>query len=765
MLRARVPVLSWLPAYNVTSCLPGDLLAGITVAIMHIPQGMGSALLGGLPPITGIYMAFFPVLLYSLLGTSRHISLGTFAIVSLMLGNVIEKVNLVTTDSQSALARNLTDTLPALTDTLPVMTDTLPVMTDTLPVTTDTLPVTTDTLPVTTDTLPVTTDTLPVTTDALPVTTDTLPTMTGTLPPMTGTLPTNSTLRYTPSQVAAIVALVCGIVEVVLGVVSVGNLSVFLSDMLVSGFTTAAAVQVLVSQLKYLLGVHVRRYDGPFNVIYILQDTLAQVLSSNPATVFISALTMAVLVINNELVKPWLRKKTKFPLPIELIVVASATLCSYLANLHRKYNIEILGEIPTGLPKPTPPPFELLPAVAMDSVFICVISFTVSFSMAKIFAKRHNYPIDATQELYAMGVSNFFGSFFGCAPISASFSRTLILEGVGGKTQLSSLVCCSLLLFVLLFVGPLFETLPNCVLSSIIIVAIKGMFMQVADLKKVWAMSHADALIWLTTFLGVVIIDINYGLLMGIVMSLLVLVGRSHKPKTVHLGQVPNTDVYLDVNKYSMTAEVPRVKIYQFCGPLHFANCEYFREQLVSVTGLNPATIVAAKLSAVGQQQQQQELEYQQQKIEAPLTSQLSKEMNGTSDSAKTIERMTSRTLWGVEYLVVEMSAVSYTDSSGGNLLSQLYKEYQEAGITVCLAALSESVLEMLESCGTLKVIPSEHIFHSAHDAVTTLTHDNPCCGDNPLMHSHHNPSSDDTVVVLNHRDSTAADVSISMKL
>lgn len=165
-----------------------------------------------------------------------------------------------------------------------------------------------------------------------------------------------------------------------------------------------------------------------------------------------------------------------------------------------------------------------MPAVLVDATIISIVAYTVSFSMSKIFAKRHGYSVDATQELYALvssdghclavvvvvcvlvaffsyiiaafvytcatvfvwllmallsgsilpfsfpkqGASNVFGSFFGCAPVAASLSRSLIQEAVGGVTQITSFICCSLILLVLLFVGPVFETLPN--VSVVVIV-------------------------------------------------------------------------------------------------------------------------------------------------------------------------------------------------------------------------------------------------------------------------------------------------------
>lgn len=88
-------------------------------------------------------------------------------------------------------------------------------------------------------------------------------------------------------------------------------------------------------------------------------------------------------------------------------------------------------------------------------------------------------------------------------------------------------------------------------LSSIIVVALKGMFLQVNDLKRVWAISRADASIWIAAFLAVVIIDIDYGLMVGVLMSLVVLLIRGQKPSTAILGSIPNTDIYLDIKKYS----------------------------------------------------------------------------------------------------------------------------------------------------------------------------------------------------------------------
>lgn len=104
---------------------------------------------------------------------------------------------------------------------------------------------------------------------------------------------------------------------------------------------------------------------------------------------------------------------------------------------------------------------ELVREVGVDSFIIAMVSYTISVSMALIFATKLNYEIDFNQELLAMGVGNMVGSCFSCMPFAASLSRSAIQEASGGKTQLASLVSCGILTFVLLWIGPFFEDLPR----------------------------------------------------------------------------------------------------------------------------------------------------------------------------------------------------------------------------------------------------------------------------------------------------------------
>lgn len=181
----------------------------------------------------------------------------------------------------------------------------------------------------------------------------------------------------------------------------------------------------------------------------------------NWAAFTISAITILILCMNNEWLKPKLSKVCFLPVPIELIVVVSGTLLSRFMHLASNYQIKTIGHIPTGFPAFEVPNLELAKDIAVDGFIIAMVSYTVSVSMALIFAQKLNYEIDFNQELLAMGTGNVVGSFFSCMPFAASLSRSAIQQSTGGKTQIASLISCGLLTFVLLWIGPFFEDLPK----------------------------------------------------------------------------------------------------------------------------------------------------------------------------------------------------------------------------------------------------------------------------------------------------------------
>lgn len=349
-------------------------------------------------------MAFFPVLVYAIFGTSRHVSIGTFAVVSLMTSKVVATYS-------TTHERPVNETIDAL-----------------------------------------------------------------------GAIAEEA--QYTPIQVATATAMVVGIFQLIMCFLRLGALASLLSEPLVNGFTTAAAVHVMVNQLKDLLGIIVPRHQGAFKIILTVKDVFLLLPATNLTTLYISIVCITFMFCMNEILKPWASKKCLVPIPSELFAVLGGTVLSYILHFGPNYGVKLVGTIPVGLPAPELPPLSLLKLVAVDSIGITVVSYTVVMSMGLIFAQKLQYEIRANQELLAMGLANITGSFFSCIPVACALSRSLIQFQTGGKTQIASVVSSGLILIVLLWIGPCFESLPRAVLAAIIIVALKGMFLQVLDLKR-----------------------------------------------------------------------------------------------------------------------------------------------------------------------------------------------------------------------------------------------------------------------------------------
>ncbi|XP_043248167.1 solute carrier family 26 member 10-like isoform X1 [Colletes gigas] len=579
VLKNSVPLIDWLSKYDWKNDILGDIIAGITVAVMHIPQGMAYAILGNVPPIVGIYMAFFPVLVYLFLGTSRHNSMGTFALICMMTGKVVSTYSTHGQSSSNGTAEN--ESLLA-TDN-----------------------------------------------------------------------------QYTPVEVATAVTFTVAMIQLGMYVLRLGVIASLLADSLVSGFTTGAAIHVFTSQVKDLLGLTgLPRRKGPFKLILTYLDVINNIYNVNWVAILLSCVTIVILVINNFL-KPKVAKLSPFPVPIEMMAVIIGTILSVYMNLEDAYKIVTVGHIPVGLPVPSVPPMSLIPYILVDSFVITMVSYTISMSMALIFAQKLGYEVDSNQELMAQGTGNLVGSFFSCMPFTASLSRSLIQQTVGGHTQLASLISCGILISVLLWIGPFFEPLPRCVLASIIVVALKGMLMKVTEFKRFWQLDKMDGAIWAMTFTTVVLMDVEYGLLLGIILCVGKLVLFSVQPYTCTLALVPGTELYLDIKRYKSAVELAGIKIFHYSGSLNFACRQYFRDQVHKVAGLTPR-----KESIAGFKH----------------------------DELREIKKL--------QTLILDFTALSHIDLAGATTVKNLINEYNEVDIAVYVAGCCGPVYEMMRKCG-----------------------------------------------------------------
>lgn len=664
-LRQLFPFTSILRGYSALYDLPCDLIAGLTVGIMHIPQGMAYALLARLPPVYGLYTSFYPVLLYFFFGTSKHISVGTFAVVSLMVGAVVD-------DGHVAWERKQThDILHGNNVT------------------------------------------------ALPATNG------------TGSWPISSNAKLELEDIkvayAMSVTFAVGVLQIFLGLVRLGFLTTFLSDPLISGFTTGAAVHVLSSQLHSIFGIPVGQYSGPFKLLYGYRDFLVNLNQVNYVTMTASISAMVVLVLIRDGINNNKKhcSRMRVPIPIELIVIIGAALCSHYLNLHEEFKVEVIGHIPRGLPKMDLTVLRFLPDVLGEAFAICFSAFALSFAIAKILADKHGYVVDANQELFAHGVTNVIGSFFSSFCSAASLSRSVVQDEVGGRTQIASLVSALLILIVLLAVGPLFKPLPNCILAAIIVVSLKRLFLQFKDLNRLWKVSKIDFTVWIVVFMGTVLFDVDLGLLVGLIYNLVPILLRTQRPYVCLMGHVEGTKMYADVNVHKEAVEVPGVKIFRFEAPLYYANMDHFRRSLEGATGLN-----AKDLKQLHDNIKETDMSLRHEQVCLGTTSTWTEDpCEGHSHSrppgARATVPLPPSASGGVKAIVIDGSTIQYIDSVTARVLREIIQEYKDVGIEVYLGECKPTVRSMLDKSGFYVHVPRRNVCATIHHAVLLATQSN----------------------------------------
>ncbi|CAG2531721.1 SulP family [Maribacter dokdonensis] len=466
------PFLDWISSYKKTDFVK-DLLAGITVGIVLVPQGMAYAMIAGLPPVHGLYASLFPVLVYALLGTSRKIAVGPVAMDSLLVA-----VGL-------------------------------------------------------------------------------------------GTLAITGVENYI--KMVVVLALMVGVIQFLLGVLRMGFLVNFLSKPVISGFTSAAAIIIVFSQMKHLLGISVigsnRIYKTVINIFYKLGEI-------NYVDFSIGLVGIALLLG----FKKWAKN-----IPGILIIVVLGIVAVYFFQLET-YGIKLVGNVPSGLPSFIMPTLNIedVKQLAPIAIALALVGYLEAISIGKaIEDKTGEDTIKANQELIALGSSNIVGSFFQGYPVTASFSRSAISFDAGTKTNLSAIFSVILVVLTLLFLTPLFKFLPNAILASIIMVSVVKLI-DIKYFKYLWSNRKDEFFVMLVTFLITLFIGITQGILIGVLCSLLLMVYRTSKPHFVEIGNIGNSDYYKNVIRFADEVVVRNdLLIVRFDSQLYFGNSAYFKKQLL----------------------------------------------------------------------------------------------------------------------------------------------------------------------------------------
>ena len=375
---------------------------------------------------------------------------------------------------------------------------------------------------------------------------------------------------------AALLALMVGLLQLGLGLLRAGFVVNFVSGAVVSGFTSAAAVVIALSQLKGLLGIDV---SSAQSAVGLLLEVGRGISGVDPVTAAVGLGSVTVLLATKRLAP-------RFPAP--LVVVLFGTLLTYFLALHEK-GLDIVGEVPGGLPALALPPLDAGAALALapTALTVAFLAYVEAFAVARSIAAKEGYGIRANKEFRGLGLANIAAALFSGYPVTGGFSRSAVNHGAGARTQLSSVVTALLVLLALAAFTPLFYYLPNAVLAAIVITAVYGLI-DAKTPARLFGLKPVDGWTLVVTFATTLVAGVQWGVPVGVVFSLLVFVWRAAYPHTAELGYLPEKGAFRNLKRFPDAETFPGTTILRVDASLYFANMAFLGSLLRDAISDNP---------------------------------------------------------------------------------------------------------------------------------------------------------------------------------
>jgi len=561
LLGRLLPFLSWMREVR-PGTVRRDLLAGLTVAVVLIPQAMAYAMLAGLPPHYGLYAAAVTPAIAALWGSLRQLATGPIAIMSLLVFTTI------TPHAQAGSERFI--------------------------------------------------------------------------------------------ELAFTLSLLVGAIYLVVGVLRMGFVMAFISHATVKGFSSAAALIIISTQMPHLLGVSVTRHEDGYGF-------LVELLSRIPYT---HPLTLAVGLGSFALIHGVKRAWPHFP--AALVALTLATLAVRYLGLADK-GVAVIGEVPAGLPSFHLPMVELdlMAPLLGSAIVIAIVSFAETYAVGRAISEETRQKVDVNQEFVGQGLANLVGAFFQCYPVAGSFSRTAMNYATGARTGLSSVFSAVAVVLALLFLTPLLESVPRAALAALVISAVMLLF-HPREVFALWKKNRHDGVVAMAVFVLTLLVKPDYALLIGVIISLVLFLWVSMHPRIVRMAWNTEHEAYLNAEDLE-TACCPQMTILRVDNAIYFANAEYTMEHILE------------KVDCV------QELVSARQGCE-------------------------------LKHLLLDFKGVGFIDITGVDELQVLLDDLRSRGINLILVSLHLPVRQVFASTGFLQELGEQNIHTSYHEAMHSLS-------------------------------------------
>ena len=466
---------------------------------------------------------------------------------------------------------------------------------------------------------------------------------------------------------AMVLALLTGLVLLLMYLLRLSALVNFLSHSVITGFTSAAALMIAVSQLKYVFGLEVERGDHFSRTLLNLLDGLP---GANLATVLISVLSflllwyckqhlarvLRIIGVSSGVADALAKAGPMFAILAGVLVVA-------VFELNQGYGVSIVGTIPAGFPDFQLLPFDLqwwqklLPA----AVLIALVGFLESVSVGTALASKRRERIKPDQELLALGAANLGAAFSGAYPVAGGFGRSMVNDASGARTTIASLITATGMALTVLFFTSWFYFLPKAVLGVIVIMAVLPLI-DLTGIQKIWRFNRADALTLAVTFVAVLLMGVEAGLIAGVVLSVALLLHRNSHPHMAVVGRVGDSEHFRNVERFNVQTN-PGCLGLRIDENLYFANTRYIEDEVMLIVSQQP----------------------------------------------------------NLKHLVLICSAINFIDASALETLEMLRENLKESGITLHLADVKGPVMDQLQETDFIEHMSPGRVFLSTHEAMQSL--------------------------------------------
>lgn len=475
------PFLQWWPNVNRDS-LKADASAGLTGAIVVLPQGVAFATIAGMPPEYGLYAAMVPAIIAALFGSSWHLVSGPTTAASIVLFS-----------SLSALAEPGSAEYVSLAITL---------------------------------------------------------------------------------------SFLVGAIQLIMGFARLGTLVNFISHSVIIGFTAGAALLIGGSQLKHFFGLDMERGLHLHEVVTEVVTRFGEI------NLYVTAVALATL-LSGIAIRRWV---PRIPYMIGAMLVGSGlsvVLNAWLGQDHT--GIATVGALPAQLPPLSAPDLSLdtIKALAPVTLAATLFALTEAVSIARSLAARSGQVIDGNQEFVGQGLSNIFGSFFSAYVATGSFNRSGVNYAAGAQTPMAAVIAGVLLIGVVLLVAPLTAYLPNAAMAGILMLVAWGLidFHHIGHILKA---SRSEAMVLGVTFFATLFLELEFAILLGIILSLVVYLSKTSRPRIYVRVPDPNLPKRQFVTNPELP-QCPQLSMVRIDGSLFFGAVPYVREKLRALEEQEPS--------------------------------------------------------------------------------------------------------------------------------------------------------------------------------